>query len=69
MITSSVTDIPQASWRQVAVDRFERMQQAVEGKPAKRELVEVIKPVLYIAKDGKVEIQEQGSSQTISLLA
>lgn len=56
------------SWKQVAVTKYEKLRGEEEGQPIK-EVIETIKPVLYIAKDGKVEIESQGTFQTINILA
>lgn len=64
----SVSAAPQISWKTVAVERYEKLADASSGKPI-RELVTKVTPLVYVAKDGRVTIQEQGTNQTISLLA
>ena len=68
METHSIPPVTQTTWKQVAVQKYERMQSAAEGEPVK-ELIKTVSPTLYISKNGKVEIQITGSTQTISLLA
>ena len=67
-MVDSVSLSPQISWKTVAIDRYEKLADAASGKPI-RELITKVTPLVYVAKDGKVSIQEQGTNQTISLLA
>ena len=64
---STVPNQSYVSWKQIAVTKYEKLRGVEEGVPIK-EVVETIKPVLYIAKDGKVEIQSQGAVQNINIL-
>jgi len=57
---STVSNQSYVSWKQVAVTKYEKLRGVEEGVP--------IKEVLYIAKDGKVEIQSQGAVQNINIL-
>ena len=47
---------------------MERLQELVEGEPV-REVIEITKPKIYVAKDGRVEVIELATSQTIDLMA
>lgn len=67
-MVDSVSLSPQVSWKTVAIDRYEKLADAANGKPI-RELVTKVTPMVYVAKEGKVTIQEQGTNKTISLLA
>ena len=66
--TRAKNEIPFTAWKTVATQKMERLEELVEGEPA-REGIEVVKPRIYIAKDGRVEVIELASSQTIDLLA
>ena len=66
--TSAKNEIPFTAWKTVATQKMERLEELIEGEPV-REVIEVVKPRIYIAKDGRVEIVELASSQTIDFLA
>jgi len=55
------------TWKTVAVQRQEVLRTGGEGELV-REAKEVIQPTLYIARDGRVEVQQLASSSTLSLL-
>jgi hypothetical protein len=55
------------TWKTVAVQRQEVLRTGGEGELV-REAQEVIQPTLYIARDGRVEVQQLASSSTLSLL-
>ena len=65
---STVPNQSYASWKQIAVTKYEKLRGVEEGVPIK-EVIETIKPVLYIAKNGKVEIESKGTVQNINILA
>ena len=55
------------SWKTVAVQRQEVLRTGGEGQLI-REARETIQPTLYMAKDGRVEVQQLASSSTLNLL-
>tara|TARA_R110002020_G_scaffold108329_2_gene251193 strand:- start:340 stop:534 length:195 start_codon:yes stop_codon:yes gene_type:complete len=55
------------TWKTVAVQRQEVLRTGGEGELV-REAKEVIQPTLYIARDGRVEVQQLASSSTLNLL-
>lgn len=55
------------SWKTVAVQRQEVLRTGGEGELI-REAKEIIQPMLYTAKDGRVEVQQLASSSTLNLL-
>jgi hypothetical protein len=64
----SMTSAPApVTWKTVAVQRQEVLRTGGEGELV-REAQEVIQPTLYIARDGRVEVQQLASSSTLSLL-
>jgi len=64
----SMTSAPApVTWKTVAVQRQEVLRTGGEGELV-REAKEVIQPTLYIARDGRVEVQQLASSSTLSLL-
>ena len=54
-------------WKKVAVQRQEVLRTGGEGELV-REAQEVIQPTLYIARDGRVEVQQLAASSTLNLL-
>ena len=67
-INTVSTSEPYISWKTVAVERFEKLSDAANGKPI-RELVQKVTPITYTSQNGKVTIQEHNANQMISLLA
>ena len=65
--TNASNTLPFVAWKTVATQKMERLQELVEGEPV-REVIEITKPRIYVAKDGRVEMIELASSQTIDLL-
>ena len=64
----SMTSTPApVSWKTVAVQRQEVLRTGGEGQLI-REARETIQPMLYTAKDGRVEVQQLASSSTLNLL-
>lgn len=55
------------TWKTVAVQRQEVLRNGGEGELV-REAKETIQPTLYIARDGRVEVQQLAASSTLSLL-
>jgi|TARA_R110002073_G_scaffold207629_2_gene367904 hypothetical protein len=66
--TNASNTVPFVSWKTVATQKMERLQELVEGEPV-REVIEITKPKIYVAKDGRVEVIELATSQTIDLMA
>ena len=66
--TNASNTLPFVAWKTVATQKMERLQELVEGEPV-REVIEITKPRIYVAKDGRGEMIELASSQTIDLLA
>ena len=64
----SMTSAPApVSWKTVAVQRQEVLRTGGEGELI-REAKEIIQPMLYTAKEGRVEVQQMASSSTLNLL-
>ena len=55
------------TWKTVAVQRQEVLRTGGESELV-REAQEVIQPTLYIARDGRVEVQQLAASSTLNLL-
>ena len=66
--TNASNTVPFTSWKTVATQKMERLQEMVDGEPV-REVIEITKPKIYVAKDGRVEVVELATSQTIDLMA
>jgi hypothetical protein len=66
--TNASNTVPFTSWKMVATQKMERLQELVAGEPV-REVIEITKPKIYVAKDGRVEVIELATSQTIDLMA
>ena len=56
MDVGSVTESTQISWRQVAVQKQERLKTGAEGTPV-REMVETIMPTIYTKEGSRIESQ------------
>ena len=68
MEVSSVLDPPLISWQKVAIKKQESLRVGGEGEVIK-EISETIEPLLYIQKDGRLEVEKLSSShKTINLL-
>ncbi len=64
----SMTSAPApVTWKTVAVQRQEVLRTGGEGELI-REAKEVFQPTLYIARDGRVEVQQLASSSTLYLI-
>ncbi|OUW99424.1 MAG: hypothetical protein CBD88_01005 [Flavobacteriales bacterium TMED228] len=64
MEISSISNTPLVSWQKIAFQKQESLRTGGEGKVIK-EIVESIEPLLYLQKDGKVEVQKLPSSHRI----
>ena len=68
MDVGSVNSTAQVSWKQVAVQKQERLRTGAEGETV-RETVETIMPVMYTKDGNKIEVQPLGSTQRVNLSA
>ncbi|MAK54250.1 MAG: hypothetical protein CML17_00095 [Pusillimonas sp.] len=66
MDVGSIGESAQISWKQVAVQKQERLRTGAEGETI-REAVETILPVLYTKEGNKVEAQPLASSQRVNI--
>ena len=62
----SINDTAQISWKQVAVQKQERLRTGAEGETIK-EMVETVMPVLYTKEGNKVEAQPLAPSQRVNV--
>ena len=62
----SINDTAQISWKQVAVQKQERLRTGAEGESV-REMVETVMPVLYTKEGTKVEAQPLASTQRVNI--
>ena len=62
----SINDTAQSSWKQVAVQKQERLRTGAEGETV-REMVETVMPVLYTKEGSKVEAQPLASTQRVNV--
>ena len=62
----SINDTAQVSWKQVAVQKQERLRTGAEGETV-REMVETVMPVLYTKEGSKVEAQPLASTQRVNV--
>ena len=62
MDVGSISESAQISWKQVAVQKQERLRTGAEGETI-REMVETVMPVLYTKEGTKVEAQPLASTQ------
>ena len=62
----SVNDTAQISWKQVAVQKQERLRTGAEGETV-REAVETIIPTIYTKEGNKVEAQQLAPTQRINV--
>ena len=68
MEVNSVSNTSLVSWQKIAIKKQESLRVGGEGEVVK-EIVESIEPLLYIQKDGRLEIQKLASShKKINLL-
>jgi len=66
MDVGSVSDTAQVSWKQVAVQKQERLRTGADGETVK-ETVETIMPILYTQKGNKIEAQPLAPTQRINI--
>ncbi|HAG31358.1 MAG TPA: hypothetical protein DCL39_18000 [Alteromonas macleodii] len=66
MDINSVGESAQISWKQVAVQKQERLRTGAEGETV-RESVETIIPTMYTKEGNKVEAQPLASTQRINV--
>tara|TARA_R100001086_G_scaffold137092_1_gene71529 strand:- start:787 stop:993 length:207 start_codon:yes stop_codon:yes gene_type:complete len=62
----SVNDTAQISWKQIAVQKQERLRTGAEGEPIK-EMVETVIPVLYTQKGNKIEATILAPTQRVDI--
>ena len=66
MDVGSVSDTAQISWKQIAVQKQERLRTGAEGETV-REAVETIIPPLYTKAGNKVEAQPLAPTQRVNV--
>ena len=66
MDVGSVSDTAQVSWKQVAIQKQERLRTGDEGETV-REAVETIIPTMYTKEGNKVEAQPLASIQRVNV--
>ena len=62
----SINDTAQISWKQVAVQKQERLITGAEGETV-REAVETIIPTMYTKEGNRVEAQQLASTQRVNI--
>ena len=66
MDVGSISESALISWKQVAVQKQERLRTGAEGETI-REMVETVMPVLYTKEGTKVEAQPLASTQRVNI--
>ena len=66
MDVGSLSETAQISWKQVAVQKQERLRTGAEGETV-REAVETIIPTIYAQKGNKVEAQPLAPTQRVNI--
>ena len=66
MEIGSVSGAAQASWKQIAVQKQERLRTGAEGETIK-EMVVVVTPVLYTKEGNKVEAQPLAPTRRVNI--
>ena len=66
MDVGSVSESAQIYWKQVAVQKQERLRTGAEGETIK-EMVETVMPVLYTKEGSRVEAQPLASTQRVNV--
>mgnify|MGYP003123343698 FL=1 len=66
MDVGSVNESAQVSWKQVAVQKQERLRTGAEGESV-REMVETVMPTIYTKEGNKVEAQPLASTQRVNI--
>ena len=62
----NINDTAQISWKQVAVQKQERLRTGAEGDTV-REAVEIIIPTIYTKEGNRVEAQQLASTQRVNI--
>ena len=68
MDVGAITPANQIAWRQVAEERYQTLMENTQREET-RQAVQNLQSKLYIAKNGKVEVQIANTRQNIDLLA
>ena len=68
MDIGSTTPMNQVAWRQVAEQKYQKLMENLQIEE-RRQKVQQLNTTLYIAKNGKVEVQIASTRQNIDLLA
>ncbi len=66
MDVGSVNESAQVSWKQVAVQKQERLRTGAEGETV-REMVETVMPTIYTKEGNKVEAQPLAPTQRVNI--
>ena len=66
MDVGSVSESAQISWKQIAVQKQERLRTGAEGETV-REAVETIIPTIYTKEGNRVEAQQLAPSQRVNI--
>ena len=67
MYISAATPMNQVAWRQVAEQKYQKLMDNLQVEE-RRQRVEQLNSTLYIAKSGKVEIQNTKAPNNINFL-
>jgi hypothetical protein len=62
----NINETAQISWKQVAVQKQERLRTGAEGETV-REAVETIIPTIYTKEGNRVEAQQLASTQRVNI--
>ena len=68
MDIGATTPANQVAWRQVAEQKYQKLMENLQIEE-RRQKVQQLNTTLYIAKNGKVELQIANTRQNIDLLA
>ena len=68
MDIGATTPANQVAWRQVAEQKYQKLMENLQIEE-RRQKVQQLNTTLYIAKNGKVEVQIASTRQNIDLLA
>jgi len=68
MDVGATTPTNQVAWRQVAEQKYQKLMENLQIEE-RRQKVQQLNTTLYIAKNGKVEVQIASTRQNIDLLA
>ena len=68
MDVGALTPANQIAWRQVAEELYQKLMENTQ-REERRQAVQNLQSKLYIAKNGKVEVQIANTRQNIDLLA